>query len=115
MVRSAIVLLRNEAGPVGGGGGGDECRITLELRQQFDDVRVVSATLEYVFLPVGFLQGHLLKRPNPHFYEVADEISQELQDLSVAFCDARGRATRISHPALVNEPPAVKGGGMLQV
>jgi hypothetical protein len=62
----------------------------------------------------GHLEGTLLRRPDPHFFETADEISQELQELSVTFCNSRGVADRIKHPSLREYPNAVNGGGFLQ-
>mmetsp|Transcript_5709 Transcript_5709/g.8687 ORF Transcript_5709/g.8687 Transcript_5709/m.8687 type:complete len:606 (-) Transcript_5709:376-2193(-) len=62
---------------------------------------------------VGYLDGNLLPRPTPHFFSFADEVSQELQELSVLFCDQNGRADRIRHPHLDEE--AIRGGGFLQV
>jgi hypothetical protein len=64
---------------------------------------------------VGYLEGTLLRRPDPHFFETADEISQELQELSVTFCNSKGVANRIKHPSLKECPSAVKGGGFLQI
>ena len=46
---------------------------------------------------VGLLEGNLLRRPDPNFFEAADEISQELQELSVTFCNSKGVANRIKH------------------
>ncbi len=62
---------------------------------------------------VGRLEGTLLRRPDPNFFETADEISQELQELSVTFCNSKGVANRIKHPSLKEYPSAVKGGGFL--
>jgi hypothetical protein len=64
---------------------------------------------------VGHLEGTLLRRPDPHFFETADEISQELQWLSVTFCNSKGVANRIKHPSLRENPSAVNGGGFLQI
>src|SRR3569832_38145 len=41
---------------------------------------------------IGFLEGFLLERPNEAFFKVADSISQELQELSVMFCNSVGKA-----------------------
>jgi hypothetical protein len=64
---------------------------------------------------VGCLEGTLLRRPDRNFFDTADEISQELQELSVAFCNSRGVANRIKHPGLREYPSAVNGGGFLQI
>jgi hypothetical protein len=64
---------------------------------------------------VGWLTGNLLQRPDPYFFETADEISQEVQELSVTFCNSRGVADRIKHPSLTEYPSAVNGGGFLQI
>ena len=49
---------------------------------------------------VGRLEGILLRRPDPNFFETADEINQELQQLAITFCHSRGVAERIKHPSL---------------
>jgi hypothetical protein len=64
---------------------------------------------------VGRLEGTLLRRPDPNFFDAADEISQELQELAVTFCNSRGVANRIKHPSLREYPSAVNGGGFLQI
>lgn len=64
---------------------------------------------------VGVLQGTILPRPSPHFFEFADEVSSELQELAVTFCNAKGTANRIQHPTLVDDTEAVHGGGFLQI
>jgi hypothetical protein len=64
---------------------------------------------------VGHLEGTLLGRPDPDFFGAADEISQELQELSVTFCNSKGVANRIKHPSLREYPSAVNGGGFLQI
>jgi hypothetical protein len=64
---------------------------------------------------VGWLTGNLLERPDPRFYETADEISQEVQELSVIFCNFKGIANRIKHPSLKEYPDAVNEGGFLQI
>ena len=64
---------------------------------------------------VGKLKGNLLRRPNPNFFETADAISQELQELSVVFCNSVGIANRIKHPNMTNSPTATNGGGFLQI
>jgi hypothetical protein len=63
---------------------------------------------------VGNLKGTLLRRPDPHFFEVADA-SQELMDLAATFCNSNGVANRIKHPRLIESPSAVNGGGFLQI
>jgi hypothetical protein len=64
---------------------------------------------------VGWLTGNLLQRPDPRFYETADEISQELQELSVMCCNFKGIANKIKHPILKEDWDAVNEGGFLQI
>jgi hypothetical protein len=64
---------------------------------------------------VGWLNGTLIQRTHPNFFELADVISQEMQELSVTFCNHKGVADRIKHPKLRADPSAVKGGGFLQI
>ena len=59
---------------------------------------------------IGVVKATLLKRPNRSFLEQADAVSQELQELSVAFCEANGTASRVKHPKLVGDPCVNRGG-----
>lgn len=59
---------------------------------------------------IGYLEGFLLERPNDLFFKVSDSISQELQELSVMFCNAEGRADRVHHEKLTTYPSTLLGG-----
>jgi hypothetical protein len=63
---------------------------------------------------VAVLKGALLRRPQACFYEEADAVSPTLQEVSIAFCDSDGTASRVKHPKLVNDP-CVKGGGLFKI
>jgi hypothetical protein len=91
---------------------------------QHDEYRTVNEVRVDLVVPgtkgkpndvVGYLEGTLLRRPHPQFFEVADAISQELQELSVTFCNSKGVADRIKHPSLREDQSAVNGGGFLQI
>jgi hypothetical protein len=97
--------------------------LKLSLHQHFENTTVKEVKAKLV-VPgakgkpddvVGSLEGTLLRRPDRNFFETADEISQELQELSVTFCNSRGVADRIKHPSLREYPSAVNGGGFLQI
>ena len=64
---------------------------------------------------VAVLQGALLRRPQTCFYEEADAVSQELQELSTTFCDSHGIASRVKHPKLQPDDPCIKSGGFLNI
>ena len=58
---------------------------------------------------VAILQGALLRRPQACFYEEADAVSQELQEVSVTFCTSHGTASRVKHPKLQADDPCICG------
>jgi hypothetical protein len=55
---------------------------------------VVPGTMGKPEEVVGWLEGTLLRRTHPNFFELANEISRELQGLSVTFCNSKGVADR---------------------
>jgi hypothetical protein len=89
----------------------DEARTVGEVRAKL----VVPGAKGKPNNVVGYLEGTLLRRPDPHFFELADEVSQEMQELAVTFCNSKGIADRIKHPSLREDPTAVNGGGFLQI
>ena len=64
---------------------------------------------------VGYMTGTLLKRPSPYFFEHADAVSAELEEVASIFCQMNGVASRVKHPKLVEDPFAVDGGGLLHI
>lgn len=64
---------------------------------------------------VGFIRGSLLERRDPNFWEKCDATSQELEQMASTFCESDGRATKIEHPLLYNDPATVKEGGFLHI
>jgi hypothetical protein len=61
------------------------------------------------------LEGALLHRPSPSFFEEADAVSGELQFLATLFCESNGTASRIHHEMLDNDPDTVRQGGFLHL
>lgn len=62
---------------------------------------------------VGLLQGNLLQRPNSDFFGCADEVSQELWELAMLFCNKDGYADRFNDPKIDDD--ARRGGGFFQI
>jgi len=98
--------------------GGRSYDLRLILRPDYDessDALGVEVDARHDGDKVGYLTGHLLKRPRGNFYECADAISGELQELSVIFCDSRGIASRVDHPRLKEAPRCVYSGGFYHI
>ena len=61
------------------------------------------------------MQGNIVPRLNHIFYDIVDSVNQELCDIAGAFGEGNGRARLVDHPAIANEPEAVKGGGLFYI
>lgn len=84
----------------------------------YDDQFNVSAALfrgtQQQKKRLGSLKGYLLPRPCQNFHEFADEVSQEMSDLSCIFCESNGVTSRVqNNPKMTRN--AVVGGGFLNV
>ena len=64
---------------------------------------------------VGRMKGSILERPDRNFWYIADSVSQELCEVTSLFCDGDGYATKMQHPALLNDRATVKGGGFFHI
>jgi hypothetical protein len=98
--------------------GGRSYNLRLILMPDYDEpsaVFHVEIDATHNGNKVGYLIGHLLKTPWGNFYECADAISGELQELSVTFCDSRGIASRLDHPRLKEAPRCVNSGGFYHI
>ena len=94
----------------------------LKVEATYDDLRFVEfynvnaaakdATSNET---VAILRGALLRRPQACFYEEADAVSQELQELSVTFCKSNGTASRVKHPKLQADDPCINSGGFFNI
>jgi hypothetical protein len=98
--------------------GGRSYDLRLILRPDYDvssGALGVEVDARHDGNKVGYLTGHLLKRPRGNFYQCADAISGELQELSVIFCDSRGIASRVDHPRLKEAPRCIYSGGFYHI
>ena len=72
--------------------------IKLERHYEYESVVVISVSIKYENDEIGHLQGLVIDRnfrPRWQFHELCDAESQELQEMSVCFCNDDGSlATR---------------------
>lgn len=92
-----------------------DCILTRESSGYPNQNKVfqVDIRLKFSGEVVGYLFGYLLSmysRPRADFYLTAEPIDAELWHVVKVFCDSRGVASRIDHPALQSSPCKNRGG-----
>jgi len=108
-------ILQEQTNVISIGDRSYEVNLILRRNYEYKSISHVDVKMKQDGEVVGYLHGYLLTRPSGAFYECADSISGELQELAVIFCDPRGIASRLNHPQLKQNSPCVSSGGFYHI
>ena len=93
--------------------------IKLERHYKYDSVVVISVSIKYKNDKIGHLQGLVIDRnfrPRWQFHKLCDTESQELQEMSICFCNDDGLLRYKDLDGFTKEQDgAASGGGFLQI